>query len=72
VRTLVGRLAPLAIVGLATVIAVFRFLAIDATPHSVSDTLRPWLIQVTVIAAVAGVALVVLRRWPATGRGNRR
>ena len=67
-RALVDRLAPLAIVALAIVIAVIRFLAIDATSDSASDTLRPWLIEVAVIAVVTVMSIAVVRRLSGSGR----
>ena len=50
------------IVTAAIALAAARFLAIDATSHSNSDTLRPWLIQVALIG------LVGLVLWLAVGR----
>jgi hypothetical protein len=51
-----------AILLVASVVAVARFIAIDAGSHSASDTLRPWLIEVGVIGALAITAWVVVDR----------
>ena len=51
-----------ALIAAAVVVAVLRFAAIDATSHSASDTLRPWLIQVAAIAVLAVVAIAILQR----------
>jgi hypothetical protein len=67
-RDVVAKLATALIIIVAAVVAVFRFAAIDATSHSNSDTLRPWIIQVAVIVAVAVLMIAVLRR----GLGSRR
>lgn len=56
-------LARLAIVVAAVALSILRFVAIDAGSHSVSDTLRPWMIQTAVIAVVAGLAVVALGRF---------
>jgi hypothetical protein len=61
-----GRLIPLArlaIVVAAVALSIVRFVAIDAGSHSVSDTMRPWVIQTAVIAVVAGLAVVALGRF---------
>ena len=62
-RTRIDNAATATVIGLAAVIAIARFIAIDAGSDSASDTLRPWAIQVAVIAAVAAVAILGLRRW---------
>jgi len=49
----------------AAAVAVLRFVAIDAGSSSASDTLRPWLIQLGLIALVAVAALLVLGRLAA-------
>ena len=67
-RTQFDKLATVAIVVVATAIAIARFVAIDASSDSASDTIRPWAIQVAVIAAVAAVAIVGLRRWTRSRR----
>jgi hypothetical protein len=46
----------------AVALAVVRFFAIDSGSHSASDTLRPWLIQVFVIAVVAAVLVTLVDR----------
>jgi hypothetical protein len=56
------RLARVAIVVAAMALSVMRFVVIDADSHSVSDTLRPWIIQTAVIALVATVAVVAIGR----------
>jgi hypothetical protein len=60
-RTYLDTLATVAIIAVAIVIAVARFIAIDASSDSASDTIRPWAIQVAVIAVVAAAAIVGLR-----------
>ena len=62
-RTRIDTLATAAIIALAAVIAIARFFAIDSASDSASDTIRPWAIQVAVIAALAAVAILGLRRW---------
>jgi hypothetical protein len=67
----VARLAAVLVVVGAVAIAVVRFAAIDATSHSASDTFRPWLIQVAVIAVVAVTAaraIAALQRRSGGGR----
>ena len=61
-RNAIAGLASALIVAAAGVVAVLRFAAIDATSHSASDTLRPWLIQVAAIAVLAVVAIAILQR----------
>jgi hypothetical protein len=61
-RARVVRLARVAIVVAAVALSVMRFVVIDADSHSVSDTLRPWIIQTAVIALVATVAVVAIGR----------
>jgi hypothetical protein len=61
-------LASALVVIAASVVAAMRFAAIDATSHSASDTLRPWVIQTAVIAVIAIAAIAVLQR----GLGSRR
>jgi len=61
-RNAIAGLASALIVAAAVVVAVLRFAAIDATSHSASDTLRPWLIQVAAIAVLAVVAIAILQR----------
>jgi hypothetical protein len=61
-RARVVRLARVAIVAAAVALSVMRFVVIDADSHSVSDTLRPWIIQTAVIALVATVAVVAIGR----------
>ena len=55
-------LARALIVTAAVAIAVLRFFAIDANSHSNSDTLRPWLIQVALLALVAAVLWLAIDR----------
>ena len=55
-------LARVAIVVAAVALSMVRFMVIDANSHSVSDTLRPWIIQTAVIALVATVAVVAIGR----------
>jgi len=51
-------------------LAVVRFLAIDSTSHSNSDTLRPWIFQATIIAVVATLLVVAIGRLSRRGRGG--
>jgi nicotinamide riboside transporter PnuC len=46
----------------AVVLAAVRFVAIDASSNSASDTLRPWLIEVAVIAGVAAMIWLAVDR----------
>jgi len=60
-----GRVVLLVRVGIvvaAIALSVARFLAIDADSHSASDTVRPWIIETALIALVAGIALIAVRR----------
>ena len=59
IRTWIRALA-VVVVG---VIAVARFMAIDATSHSASDTLRPWFIQVAMLVALALVVVWLIERF---------
>jgi membrane protein implicated in regulation of membrane protease activity len=61
-RNAIAGLASALVIAAAVVVAVLRFAAIDATSHSASDTLRPWLIQVAAIAVLAVVAIAILQR----------
>jgi hypothetical protein len=54
IRVLVGAIA----VGLIVV----RFLVIDSTSHSNSDTLRPWVIESAIIVVVAWLVVRVADR----------
>ena len=67
-RTQFDKLATAAIIVLATMIAIARFIAIDASSDSASDTIRPWVIQVAVIATVAAASIAGLRRWTRSRR----
>jgi hypothetical protein len=49
-------------------IAIARFIAVDASSDSASDTIRPWAIQVAVIATVAAASIAGLRRWTRSRR----
>ena len=60
--TTLVRLLQIAVIVAAVVLAVIRFFAIDATSHSNSDTLRPWIIQMALIAVVAGAIIWGLDR----------
>jgi NADH:ubiquinone oxidoreductase subunit 6 (subunit J) len=51
----------------AIALAFAWFLIVDATSHSASDTLRPWLVGVTVIALV-GACLVGVLAWLSRAR----
>jgi len=52
--------AQLAIVAAAITLLALRFVIIDAGSHSASDTLRPWLVEVAVVSAVAAVLVVAI------------
>ena len=60
----------LAVIVGAVTLAVVRFLAIDSTSHSNSDTLRPWIFQATIIAVVAALLVVAIGRLSRRGRGG--
>jgi hypothetical protein len=64
-------LARALIVTAAVAIALLRFVAIDATSHSNSDTLRPWLIQVALIALVAAALWRLVDRFGRARAGRR-
>jgi hypothetical protein len=52
-----------AAVGLvAAAVAIARLAALDATSNSASDTLRPWALELAVIALVAAIALAIVGR----------
>jgi hypothetical protein len=55
-------IARLAVIVVAVGLSLVRFAAIDADSHSVSDTLRPWLIETTVIAVLAGMVFAAVGR----------
>jgi hypothetical protein len=55
VRRRVARVLDLAIAAVAVGLIVWRFVAIDQVSHSVSDTLRSWLLEA--LAIVVGAAL---------------
>jgi hypothetical protein len=50
------------IVAAAVTVAAIRFAVIDSGSHSASDTLRPWAIEVVLIAVVAAVAVFAVGR----------
>ena len=54
------------VIAAAIVFLVVRFVAIDATSHSASDTLRPWFIEAAIVGVVAWLVIraadVVLAR----------
>jgi len=51
-----------AVLAAAVLLAIVRFIVIDAGSHSASDTLRPWLLEAALIAAAAALAAVVIGR----------
>jgi uncharacterized membrane protein len=61
-RRRIAVVAQVGIVLVAMLLAAARFVAIDATSHSASDTLRPWIIQTALIAVVAVVAVAAIGR----------
>lgn len=66
-----NRLAVIARVAVATtaiLLALVRFVALDASSHSASDTLRPWLIEVALIAIAAMLVIVVIGRLSTASR----
>ncbi len=56
------------IVAAAVTVAAFRFAVIDSGSHSASDTLRPWAIEVVLIAVVAAVAVGAVGRLARAAR----
>ena len=61
-RTQLDKAATIAIIGIAAGVAIARFIALDSSSDSASDTIRPWLIQVGIIAAIAAIFIVGVRR----------
>jgi hypothetical protein len=57
-----GRVAMGAGFGLLTVVTVVAFVAFDAGSHSVSDTLRPFILTMVPVWAVAIVAARLVTR----------
>jgi hypothetical protein len=51
-----------AVVAAAALLSIARFLVIDASSHSASDTLRPWLLETALIAVAATLVVVVIGR----------
>ena len=47
----------------AVLLAVAWFVVVDASSHSASDTLRPWLIGVVLIGLCGAVLAIVLDRF---------
>ena len=56
------RLLQAVVVVAAVGLVILRFIALDAGSHSASDTLRPWLVQGSLIGLAAFVAVLVLNR----------
>jgi hypothetical protein len=50
------------VVAVALAIAIVRFVAIDASSRSNSDTIRPWSIEIVVIAVVAFLVVRAIDR----------
>jgi membrane protein implicated in regulation of membrane protease activity len=69
VRLVLARIVMALIVALGVALAAVRFAAIDASSHSASDTLRPWLVQAAAIAILAAVSIALIDRW--SGRASR-
>ena len=69
---IVVALARFAIIVGVVVLAVVRFLAIDANSHSNSDTLRPWLIELALIALVAALLWIAMSRISAAASRRER
>jgi hypothetical protein len=65
-----ARVAQVLVVLAAVVLAVVRFMAIDANSHSASDTLRPWFIQAFAIAVIAGLLVAVIDRVARRSSGD--
>ena len=74
VRVVSLRVARALIIVAAIALVAARFAVIDAGSHSVSDTLRPWLVETALIAAVAVLAIAAVGRLvaPHKRRGERR
>jgi protein-S-isoprenylcysteine O-methyltransferase Ste14 len=51
------------VVAAAALLIAARFLVIDSTSHSNSDTLRPWIIQGTLIVLVAYGLILLINRF---------
>jgi hypothetical protein len=51
------------VVIVAAVLIVVRFFVIDSTSHSNSDTLRPWIIQATLIVIGAYALIRLIDRF---------
>ncbi len=61
-------IARVAVIATAILLALVRFVALDASSHSASDTLRPWLIEVALIAIAATLVVVVIGRLSTASR----
>ena len=55
----IARILRICVVAASVTLAVAWFIVVDATSHSASDTLRPWLIGV-VMTALCGTALIIV------------
>jgi hypothetical protein len=67
-RRVVARLLEVAVGLAAAALVLIRFVAIDATSHSASDTLRPWVIQAALIIVVAAGLIALIERMAARPR----
>jgi hypothetical protein len=70
IRRQMTRLGQALVLALAVALAAVRFVAIDSTSQSASDTLRPWLIQAGLIALIATGLIFLIQQYE--GLGHRR
>jgi uncharacterized membrane protein YedE/YeeE len=67
IRRQMTRLGQALVLAIAITVAAVRFLAIDSTSQSASDTLRPWLIQAGLIALIAGGLIFLIQQYESLG-----
>jgi hypothetical protein len=70
VRRRVARVLDLVIAAVAVGLIVWRFVAIDQVSHSVSDTLRPWLVEAVAIVVAAALGISLVERVSRDRHGN--
>jgi hypothetical protein len=63
IRRQMTRLGQVLVLALAVALAAVRFVAIDAASTSASDTLRPWLVQASLIALIAGGLIFLIQQY---------
>ncbi len=66
-RWSIVRALQIGVVGASITLAVAWFMVVDATSLSASDTLRPWLIGVVMIALCGSALVLVLGRLSRQG-----